>query len=68
MTTISIAVQLCKILLSKAIVPHTTNKILPVVIIFYYLFALNSPDNDMMQGSRRLPAIASSGEAGGHPV
>ena len=46
--------------------PHRINKILPVVIIFYYLFALNSPDNDVMQGSRRLPAIASSGEAGGH--
>jgi hypothetical protein len=35
-------------------VPHTINKIQPVVIIFYYLFALNSPDNDMMQGSRRI--------------
>ena len=35
-------------------------------IVFKNVLSLDTPAYDMMQGTRRLPAIASSGEAGGH--
>jgi hypothetical protein len=35
-------------------------------IVFKNVSSLDIPAYDMMQGTRRLPAIASSGEAGGH--
>jgi len=33
---------------------------------FKNVLSLDTPAYDMMQSTRRLPAIASSGEAGGH--
>jgi len=35
-------------------------------IVFKNVSSLNTPAYDMIQGTRRLPAIARSGEAGGH--
>ena len=35
-------------------------------IVFKNVSSLDTPAYDMIQGTRRLPAIASSGEAGGH--
>jgi hypothetical protein len=35
-------------------------------IVFKNVSSLDTPAYDMMQGTWRLPAIASSGEAGGH--
>ncbi|MFV9646828.1 MAG: hypothetical protein ACNYWU_13480 [Desulfobacterales bacterium] len=35
-------------------------------IVFKNVLSLDTPAYDMMQGTWRLPAIASSGEAGGH--
>ena len=35
-------------------------------IVFKNVWSLDTSAYDMMQGTRRLPAIASSGEAGGH--
>jgi hypothetical protein len=43
-------------------------KIFQVLVVFKNLAPFNSANNDMMQYSRSLPAIASSGEAGGRLI
>jgi len=44
------------------------DKILPVSFVNEYLSSFYSSPHDMVQNTRGLPAIASSGEAGGHLV
>jgi len=41
-------------------------KAVSIRIVFKNVSLLDPSAYDMMQGTRRLPAIASSGEAGGH--
>jgi hypothetical protein len=41
-------------------------KIVPVATVLEYSPSFNAPNNNVMEGSGSLPAIASSGEAGGH--
>ncbi len=43
-------------------------KIFQILVVFENLAPFNSANNDMMQYPRGLPAIASSGEAGGRLI
>jgi hypothetical protein len=45
---------------------ESLQKPVSIGIVFKNVSSLDTPAYDMMQGTRRLPAIASSGEAGGH--
>ena len=47
-------------------ISESSQKIVPVGIVLEYSPSFNAPGNDVAEGSRSLPAIASSGEAGGH--
>jgi hypothetical protein len=45
---------------------ESLQKPVSIGIVFKNVSSLDTPAYDMMQGTRRLPAIASSGEADGH--
>jgi len=47
-------------------IAHQFRKPVSIRIVFKNVSSLDTPAYDMMQGTLRLPAIASSGEAGGH--
>ena len=45
---------------------ESEQKIVSVIAVLEYSPFFNAPNNDVVVGSQSLPAIASSGEAGGH--